>query len=154
MRDTILSLNISNLSIYIIYINTKDLNKTASISYQIDISEKVYMKNKRIEAKGVIIAIILVLSVSMVVSTKSVNNGAFNASLDDRSGDPIWIYDSDLYIKHVETTDLNGDGIKDVIAAEYDNTYYYESSKIYGLDGTDGSTLWSYQLNDGIRSGF
>jgi len=110
------------------------------------------MKNKRIEAKGVIIAIILVLSVSMVVSTKSVNNGAFNASLDDRSGDPIWIYDSDLYIKHVETTDLNGDGIKDVIAAEYDNTYYYESSKIYGIDGTDGSTLWSYQLDDGIRS--
>jgi len=46
MRDTILSLNISNLSIYIIYINTKDLNKTASISYQIDILEKVIWKVK------------------------------------------------------------------------------------------------------------
>ena len=110
------------------------------------------MKNKRIETKGVIIAIILVLSVSIVVSTKSVNNGAFNASLDDRSGEPIWIYDSDLYIKHVETADLNGDNVADVIAAEYDNTYYYESSKIYAIDGTDGSTLWTYQLNDGVRS--
>ena len=107
---------------------------------------------KRIEAKIVLTAIILVLSVSIVVSIKDVNNGGLNVKLDDMSGEPIWIYDSDLYIKHVETADLNGDNIKDVIAAEYDNTYYYESSKIYAIDGTDGSTLWTYLLNDGVRS--
>jgi len=107
---------------------------------------------KRIEAKVVLTIIILVLSVSIVVSIKGVNNGGLNVKLDDMSGEPIWIYDSDLYIKHVETADLNGDNIKDVIAAEYDNTYYYESSKIYAIDGTDGSTLWTYLLNDGVRS--
>ena len=51
--------------------------------------------------------------------------------LDDASGTPIWIYDSDLYIRHVEVADLNNDNIADVIAAEYDNQYYYEFQTEY-----------------------
>ncbi len=107
---------------------------------------------KRVEMKAVLIAILLVLPVSIVVSQENVNHEFLNVKLDDISGEPIWIYDSDLYIKHVETADLNGDNVKDVIAAEYDNTYYYESSKIYAIDGTNGNTLWTYSLNDGVRS--
>jgi outer membrane protein assembly factor BamB len=67
-------------------------------------------------------------------------------------GIPIWIYDSDFYVKHVETADLNGDGIKDVIAGEYDSDLYYEASKVYAINGQNGSELWNYTLNDGVRS--
>ena len=92
---------------------------------------------KRIKIKEILTLIIIMLSVSLVVSVENLNNEFLNGSLNNRSGAPIWIYDSDLYIKHVETADLNGDNVEDVIAAEYDNTYYYESSKIYAIDGTD-----------------
>jgi outer membrane protein assembly factor BamB len=64
----------------------------------------------------------------------------------------MWIYDSDLYVKHVETADLNGDDIPDVIAGEYDMTYYGEPSKVIAIDGKTGDTIWTYQLDDGIRS--
>lgn len=107
---------------------------------------------QRVEIKVGLIALLLILPVNLAFSLEGEENRSLYEQLDDRSGDPIWIYDSDLYIKHVEIADLNGDTVKDVIAAEYDNTYYYESSKIYGIDGTDGSTLWTYSLNDGVRS--
>jgi len=116
---------------------------------------KIMKKNfvlNMIEIKAVLIAAMLILPVGIVVSMENREDKSLSGSLDGMSGEPIWIYDSDLYIKHVETADLNGDTVKDVIAAEYDNTYYYESSKIYGIDGTDGSTLWTYSLNDGVRS--
>ncbi len=70
----------------------------------------------------------------------------------DYAGEPIWIYDSDLYIKHVETADLNYDGINDVIAGEYDSDGYDDLSKVYGIDGSSGTTLWTYELMDGVRS--
>jgi outer membrane protein assembly factor BamB len=70
----------------------------------------------------------------------------------DLAGEPIWIYDSDLYVKHVETADLNSDGVPDVIAAEHNSDYYGELSKVIAIDGETGDTLWTYQLNDGVRS--
>jgi outer membrane protein assembly factor BamB len=68
------------------------------------------------------------------------------------SAEPIWIYDSDLDVGHVKTADLNGDEIEDVIASEYSSNYYGEISKVYAIDGRTGDTLWTYQINDGIRS--
>ncbi len=70
----------------------------------------------------------------------------------DLSAEPIWIYDSDLYVKHVETADLNGDNIPDVIAGEYSSDYYGEPSKVIAIDGQTGDTLWTYLLDDGVRS--
>jgi len=68
------------------------------------------------------------------------------------SGELLWTYDTDLYVRHVETADLNGDGIADAIACEYDSNLYDEPSKVYAINGVDGSTLWTYMLNDGVRS--
>jgi outer membrane protein assembly factor BamB len=68
------------------------------------------------------------------------------------SAEPIWIFDPGLDVRHVETADLNGDSIKDVIAAEYSSDYYGEISMVWGIDGSSGDTLWFYQVNDGIRS--
>ena len=70
----------------------------------------------------------------------------------DYVGVPIWIYDSHFYVKHVETADLNGDGIKDVISGEYDSDLYYEPSKVLAINGFDGKPLWNYTLDDGVRS--
>jgi len=39
-----------------------------------------------------------------------------------------------------------------VIAAEYSTDYYGEISMVYAIEGRMGDTLWSYQVNDGIRS--
>jgi len=102
--------------------------------------------------KVIITAIILILSVSLVGSQNNFVYISFNSLFEEMSAEPIWIYDSDLNIKHVETADLNGDDVKDVIAAEYDNEYYDVYSKIYAIDGTDGSTIWTYTLNAGVRS--
>ncbi len=68
------------------------------------------------------------------------------------TGAPLWIYDSDFNINHVETAHLNGDTILDVIGAEYSNNHFAEPSKIYGIDGSSGATLWTYSLLDGVRS--
>lgn len=67
-------------------------------------------------------------------------------------GAPLWIYDSDLYVRHVATADLTGDGRPEVIGAEYDTTYYGEPSKVIAVDGATGLSLWSYDLLDGVRS--
>lgn len=107
---------------------------------------------KRSETKVIFTAMILIFSVTAAAYQVNINKESPDGKLDDSSGEPIWIYDSDLYIKHVETADLNEDGIKDAIVAEYDSDYYSESSKVYAIDGTDGSTIWTYQLNDGVRS--
>jgi outer membrane protein assembly factor BamB len=107
---------------------------------------------KRIEINAIFTAIVLILSVTVVAYQVNINKKSFYEKLSDRSGESIWIYDSDLYIKHVETADLNGDGTMDAIAAEYDSDYYSESSNVYAIDGTDGTTLWTYQLDDGVRS--
>lgn len=67
-------------------------------------------------------------------------------------GEILWTYDADLSIKHIRTADLNGDTIEDIISAEYDSDQYDSISKVYGIDGVDGTTLWTYVLNDGARS--
>ena len=59
-------------------------------------------------------------------------------TVDDLSGEPIWIFDSDLYVMHVATADLDGDGTLDVVGGEYDMTYYGEPSRVYALDGASG----------------
>ncbi len=68
------------------------------------------------------------------------------------SGEAIWIYDSDLYVRHVEAADLNGDHVPDVIAGEYNSDYYGRPSRVLAIDGLTGDTLWSYLLDDGVRS--
>ena len=93
-----------------------------------------------------IIAIIAVITAMMLTTGYAL----FRAN--GYSGEAIWIYDSNLAVRNVETADLNGDGVKDVIAGEYDMTYYGESSRVYAIDGETGDTLWSYVVNDGIRS--
>ncbi len=70
----------------------------------------------------------------------------------DTSAEPIWIFDSGLDVAHVETADLNADGVQDVIAGEYSSNYYGEISRVYGIDGPTGGTLWTYLVNDGVRS--
>lgn len=68
------------------------------------------------------------------------------------AGDPLWIYDSLLHVNHVETADLTGDGTPDVIGAEYSNNHFDEPSRVYAVDGQSGATLWTYLLQDGVRS--
>ena len=107
---------------------------------------------KKIEVNAIFTAIVLILSVTAVAYQVDMNKKSIYEEMFDSSSEPIWVYDSNLYIKHVETADLNGDGTKDAIVAEYDSDYYSESSKVYAIDGTDGNTIWTYQLNDGVRS--
>ncbi|HHH79753.1 MAG TPA: PKD domain-containing protein, partial [Thermoplasmatales archaeon] len=105
-------------------------------------------KNKRKMAAVLLVAFVMMPATTILSDISSGENGGSFGE----SGEIIWVYDTDLYVKHVETTDLNGDGIKDVIAGEYYSDGYDTPSKVYGIDGADGSTLWSYQLDDGVRS--
>jgi outer membrane protein assembly factor BamB len=57
-----------------------------------------------------------------------------------------------LPTRNVATADLNGDSIPDVIASEYSNDYYGNPSRVFGIDGATGDTIWSYLCQDGIRS--
>jgi len=113
---------------------------------------KINLVSKKIDAGVILITVLLLLPTSLGISINNDQTEELTEKLDDISAEAIWIYDSELAIKHVETADLNGDNIEDVIAAEYDNTYYYNPSNVYGIDGTDGDTLWTYTLDDGIRS--
>lgn len=70
----------------------------------------------------------------------------------ESSAEPIWIFDSDLDVRLVATADLNGDGTADVIAAEYNNTYYGNISYVHAVDGKTGIEIWNYPVDDGIRS--
>jgi len=76
----------------------------------------------------------------------------YSQSNAQASAEAIWTFDSDREVRHVETADLNGDYIEDIIAAEYSNTYYGDPSSVFGIDGSTGDTLWRYQIEDGIRS--
>jgi outer membrane protein assembly factor BamB len=102
--------------------------------------------------KVILTTILLILTVSIATSLKNEDYSPLNKSLGGLGCEPIWIYDSDLYIKHVETAQLNGDGPLDIIAAEYDSDNYDDPSKVYGIDGSDGDMIWDYDLNDGARS--
>jgi outer membrane protein assembly factor BamB len=116
----------------------------------------IFMKSRNLYVQVLIIFLILTLVIPSGIGnlfSQEVLETTFNESdLDDLSGDPIWIYDSDLYIRHVEVADLNNDNIEDVIAAEYDNNYYDAISIVYAIDGVNGNTIWTYSLLDGARS--
>jgi outer membrane protein assembly factor BamB len=98
------------------------------------------------------LSIALILSGAMVTSIKNFENVSQHRLFDNFSSEPLWIYDSDLYIKHVEVAQLNDNGPLDVIAAEYDSDNYGDPSVVYGINGLNGNKLWSYTLNDGARS--
>ena len=106
----------------------------------------------RIKLNSIFIIFLLILAVSIVSSVKNEEKTPIYEPLGGLGGEPIWIYDSYLYIKHVETAQLNGEGVLDIIAAEYDMDNYDDASNVYGIDGSDGDMLWSYTINDGIRS--
>jgi|GEM_PF-722020 outer membrane protein assembly factor BamB len=74
------------------------------------------------------------------------------AQIDSYGAEPLWIFDGNLRTPHVETADLNGDNIEDVITAEYDQTNYGDPSRVIALDGATGDTLWTYLVQDGVRA--
>ncbi|MDX9858591.1 MAG: PQQ-binding-like beta-propeller repeat protein [candidate division Zixibacteria bacterium] len=67
------------------------------------------------------------------------------------SGEPLWIFDANLQIQHLDTASLNGDLVPDIIAAEHDNSYYGELSRVWAIDGATGDTIWQYVVWDAIR---
>jgi len=69
----------------------------------------------------------------------------------DYSSSPIWTYGGDLPVGHIEVADLNGDNLKDIIAAEYNPDNYSDSALVYALDGFTGDTLWTFWFDDGVR---
>jgi len=109
------------------------------------------MNNKPHIFTGSRLALVLLILV-VVASGALLSQLVTPAHGRDSSAEPIWIFDPGLDVRHVETADLNGDDIKDVIAAEYSSNYYGEISMVWGIDGRDGDTLWFYQVNDGVRS--
>ncbi|MBU0497149.1 MAG: VCBS repeat-containing protein [Candidatus Thermoplasmatota archaeon] len=114
----------------------------------------MYTIIKNIRWISIILAISLIVPTTIAgnITDKTTAQQAQNNSLNGMSGEPIWIYNSDLFIRHVEVSDLNNDGILDVIAGEYDSTYYDNPSKVYAINGATGTTIWTYTINDGIRS--
>lgn len=107
---------------------------------------------KKTTAVAILTVGLLALPAASLFSQEKGIGGNFGASADTLAAEPIWIYDSDLYVKHVEVADLNGDNIPDVIAGESDMTYYGEPSRVIAIDGQTGDTLWTYLLDDGVRS--
>ncbi len=107
---------------------------------------------RKTAAVAILTASLLALSAASLFSQEKGIGSNFGALADTLAAEPIWIYDSDLYVKHVEVADLNGDNIPDVIVGEYDMTYYGEPSRVIAIDGQTGDTLWTYLLDDGVRS--
>jgi len=107
---------------------------------------------KKTIAVAILTLSLLALSAADLFSQEKGIGSNFGASADTLAAEPIWTYDSDLYVKHVEVADLNGDEVEDVIAGEYDMTYYGEPSRVIAIDGLTGDTLWTYLLDDGVRS--
>jgi len=107
---------------------------------------------KKTTAVAILTVGLLALLTASPFSQERGIGGNFGPLADTLAAEPIWIYDSDLYVKHVEVADLNGDNIPDVIAGEYDMTYYGEPSRVIAIDGQTGDTLWTYLLDDGVRS--
>jgi len=89
----------------------------------------------------------LMLTVAIALLVAGWSSAGFS-----QSAEAIWVFDPDLYVKHVESAYINGDAVIDVVAAEYSNDYYGESSRVYAVDGLTGDEIWSYQLLDGARS--
>ena len=94
---------------------------------------------------------ILAIFLVMLMTSSALPAGSLSGKAD-LSAEPIWIFDSDLDVKHIATADLDDDGLEDVIAAEYSSTYYGDPSSVFGISGLTGDTLWIYAVNDGIRS--
>ncbi|MCK4462625.1 MAG: VCBS repeat-containing protein, partial [candidate division Zixibacteria bacterium] len=68
------------------------------------------------------------------------------------AGESIWTFDGEWPTKHIETADLNGDGTFDVIAGEYNSTYYTYPHQVVAADGKTGDTIWIFDLPAGCRS--
>ncbi|MFQ5452940.1 MAG: FG-GAP-like repeat-containing protein, partial [Candidatus Zixiibacteriota bacterium] len=113
-----------------------------------------YLRNNKIY-KSLSVLFVLILFTGTVYSHSVYNGKELFSTKQNRvnlSGEPIWIYDSNWHVKHIESADLNGDMIPDIIGAEYSNDYYGEPSTVYALDGLSGDTIWTYPLDDGARS--
>ena len=91
-----------------------------------------------------------ILIFSMLVLS-AIHSGTLIAEREE-GGEILWTYDADLFVKHIESADLNGDGIEDIIAAEYDSDGYDDISTVYGIDGSSSMTLWTYQIDSGARA--
>jgi len=105
----------------------------------------------KISKMFVLLTCIFLLIISISNGLMGLDKGYLSFGTDI-GPEPIWIYDSSLFVKHVETADLTGDGIFDVIAGEYDNEGYDLPSKVYAINGATGETLWTYYLQSGVRS--
>ena len=93
---------------------------------------------------------IQIVIVGMFILT-TINSGLLLAEREE-GGEILWTFDADLFVKHIESADLNGDNIEDIIAAEYDSDGYDDVSNVYGIDGSSSATLWTYQLDSGARA--
>jgi PKD repeat protein len=105
------------------------------------------------EKKMIIIFLGILITLPTSISFSMINDDPkfFGESFDE-TGEVIWIYDPFLFIKHIKTADVNNDGVEDVIAGEYDSDNYDDPSKVYCVNGLNGNTIWTYNLNDGVRS--
>lgn len=109
------------------------------------------------QSKGLAILICLIAALILWPSANlisSENPFAWSDSfrVSDYSSTPLWVYGNTKTMRDVETVDCNGDNIPDIVASEYESEDYSDSSKVYALDGASGDTLWTFQLNDGIRT--
>ncbi len=68
------------------------------------------------------------------------------------SGEPIWTFDPTFTVRHIAVADVNGDNIPDILAAEDNIDYYGYLHEVYAINGENGDTLWTYAVNDAVRS--
>ncbi len=101
------------------------------------------MKTKKQSVKYAVVIMMLISTVVIGIQGGSDRN---------QGGEQLWVFDADLFVKHIRSADLTGDGIDDIIAAEYDSDSYDALSKVYGIDGVDGQSLWDYTVDSGARS--